>query len=627
MSEPRTCVFQTEVSDLLHLVIHSLYSKSEIFLRELISNASDAIDRAQYEGLTDKSLVSDSPAWAIDLVADKEKKTLSIEDNGIGMSAADLEKNLGTIASSGTRAFLESLKKVDGKDAPEMIGQFGVGFYAAFMVAESVEVESLRRGEGQTPARWESKGDGTYTLSDGGRATPGTRIVLHLREESLEFLDEWRIREIVRRYSDFIAYPIRLATDGKEIDRSGDPLNTMRALWRRPKSEVKPEEYKEFYQHLSHDHQEPLKTIHLAVEGQLEFRALLFIPKTVSQDLFIPGNKHGLQLYVRNVFIGSDFEALLPENLRFVRGVVDSSDLPLNVSREMLQDEAVIRKIRSSLAGKILSTLKEMLKSEKDAYLEFFRSFGRILKEGLHYDFANADKLKELFLYESALKGGMVSLREYRDAMPSTQKEIYVLCAETIEDARRSPHLEAFRKRGLDVLLMGDPIDDWILPELREYDGCALHPIDKGDIDLAPEEEKEAEEKARGEADQRFRPLMDFIQAHLSEFVKETRLGKTLVDSPAALARDPDAMNPAMARMMRAMGQDVPVPLRIFELNPAHPLVARLADRLAANGDDPALPELVDLLYDQSLVAEGSAPRDPAAFARNLTKLMTGANA
>ena len=622
MSEARKCQFKTEVSDLLHLVIHSLYSKNEIFLRELVSNASDAIDRAQYEGLTDKSLVSDSPAWAIDLVADKEKKTLVIEDNGIGMTADELEKNLGTIASSGTRAFLESLKKADGKDAPEMIGQFGVGFYAAFMVAETVTVDSLRRGEGQTATRWESKGDGSYTISDSDRATPGTRITLHMREESLEFLDEWRIREIVKRYSDFIAYPIRLATDGKEIDRALPALNTMQALWRRQKSEVKPEEYKEFYQHLTHDYQEPLKTIHLAVEGQLEFRALLFIPKTATQDLYIPGRKHGLQLYVRNVFIGSDFEALLPEHLRFVRGVVDSSDLPLNVSREMLQDEAVIRKIRANLTGKILSTLKEMKDSDRDKYLEFHRAFGRILKEGLHYDFENAAKLKDLFLYESAIQGKPISLREYRDAMPSTQKEIYHLCAETIEDARRSPHLEAFRKRNLDVLLMGDPIDDWIMPEMDEYDGCKFHSIDKGDIDLASAEEKDAAEKERTDAEARLRPLLDFMQAHLTEFAKETRLGRTLVDSPAALARDPNAMNPAMARMMKAMGQDVPTPLRIFEINPSHPLIAKLADRFAANRDDPAIVDMIDLLYDQALVAEGSAPRDPAAFARNLTKLM-----
>ncbi|MGI6496050.1 MAG: molecular chaperone HtpG [Kiritimatiellia bacterium] len=626
MSKPRTRAFKTEVSDLLHLVIHSLYSKKEIFLRELVSNASDAIDRAHYEGLTDKSLVSDSPDWAIDLIADKEKKTLVIEDNGIGMSADDLEKNLGTIASSGTRAFLESLKgSSDAKpDIPEMIGQFGVGFYAAFMVAESVVVDSLRRGEGQTAVRWSSKGEGTYTLSESDRTVPGTRITLHIREDSLEFLDEWRIREIIRRYSDFIVYPIRLATEGKEIDRALPALNTMRALWRRPKAEVKPEEYKEFYQHLAHDYQEPLKTIHLSVEGQLEFYALLFIPKTATQDLFIPGRRHGLQLYVRNVFIGSDFEALLPENLRFVRGVVDSSDLPLNVSREMLQDEAVIRKIRSNLAGKILSTLKEMRETEPDDYLVFFRTFGRILKEGLHSDIGNSDKLKELFLYESAVHGNMISLREYRDAMPESQKAIYHLCAETIEDARRSPHLEAFRSRGIDVLLMGDPIDEWILPALDEYDGVPFHAIDKGDVDLSAAEEKEAVEQEREEATRRFQPLMDFMQAHLSEFVKETRIGKTLVDSPAVLARDTQAINPAVARMLRSMGQDVPVPLRILEINPAHPLIVRLAERLAANRDDPALVDLVDLLYDQSLVAEGSPPRDPAAFSRNLTRLMVG---
>lgn len=615
--------FQTEVSRLLHLIIHSLYSNREIFLRELVSNSSDALDKLKYLCVADDAYKAIPFDPRVDISFDKEGKTLTIADTGIGMNEADLVDSLGTIARSGTRSFLEKLAE-DAKKDSNLIGQFGVGFYSAFMVSEQVELETLRRGADAQPVLWNSRGDGSYVLGAGQRDTPGTRITLHLRESAVEFLDEWRVREIVKRYSDFIAYPVRWAQDGKDVDRAVPPLNTMRALWRRARAEVKPEEYNEFYQHLTHDHAAPLKSIHVAAEGQLEFRALLFIPAQAGHDLFMPARRHGLQLYVRNVFIGADFEALLPEYLRFVRGVVDSSDLPLNVSREMLQDEAVIRKIRSNLVGRILSTLKELKESEYETYLQFYRAFGRVLKEGFHFDREQSAKLKDLVLFNSSSRepGQLVTLRAYRDAMPSTQTEIFYLCAESLEAARQSPHLEAFRQRGLDVLLLGDPIDEWMVPELGEYDGCKLRAIDRGDIELGSADEQTASRQERETADKAYRPLLDLIRARLTAEVQEVRLSARLVDSACCLVHDANDINPGMARMLRAMGQEAPVSRRLLELNPNHALLARLKARFEANRDDARLGELVDLLYDQALVAEGSLPRDPRKFAQALAGLM-----
>ncbi|MDD5706140.1 MAG: molecular chaperone HtpG [Kiritimatiellae bacterium] len=617
----KTLTFKAEVRELLDLVVHSLYSKKEIFLRELISNASDAIDRAQYEGLTDKRLVADSPVWEIGIVADKKARTLTIGDNGIGMSADEIEANLGTIARSGTQTFLETLKAQAGSNAPEMIGQFGVGFYSAFMVADRVVVDSLRRGEGQQAVRWSSDGEGRYTLEPSDRTVPGTAITLHLRKEQDEWLEEWEIKSLVKRYSNFIAYPIRFAADGKDVDPKSAPLNTMRALWRRARNEVKEEEYAEFYKHLSHDLNAPLRTIHFSAEGQLEFRALLFLPEKPPFDLFLPDRKHGLHLYVRNVFIGADFEALLPEYLRFVKGVVDSSDLPLNVSREMLQDDAVIRKIRANLVGRVLSELESLKRDRVEAYTDFFRGFGRVLKEGLHFDHENGAKLKELLLFpsERTAGSGLISLRQYRDAMPSTQTEIYYLTSDSLENARQSPQVEAFRRRNLDVLFFADPVDEWILDTLDEYDGCKLRAIDRGEIELGNDEEKAESKKQREADDKQYRPLLDLIRAKLADDVKEVRLSTRLTDSPCCLVADEHAMNPGMLRMMRAMGQPVPKQLRSLEVNPAHPLIARLRKLFDADRESAQLAECVSLLFDLALVAEGSQPRDPRAFTQALT--------
>jgi molecular chaperone HtpG len=622
--KPKKHAFKAEVSEMLDLVVHSLYSKKEIFLRELISNASDAIDRARYLGLTDKTIIADSPDWAIEIVIDKAKHLIILSDNGFGMTAEDAESNLGTIARSGTQAFIDSMKQQGGAPAPELIGQFGVGFYSAFMVAERVTVDTLRRGEGQEAVRWVSDGQGIYTLEPSDRTLPGTSITLQMRKEQENFLEEWEIKSLVKRYSDFIAYPIRLATEGKEIDPKSDPLNTMRALWRRNKSEIKEEDYTEFYKHLTHDYNAPLRTIHYTVEGQLEFRALLFLPEKPPFDLFMPKRKHGLQLYVRNVFIGADFEALLPEYLRFVQGVVDSSDLPLNVSREMLQDEAAITKIRKNLVGRILAELEGLKRDNLAAYAAFFRGFGRVLKEGLHFDYDNAEKLKELLLFASdrTENDGLISLRQYRDAMPATQKEIYFLAAETLANARRSPQVEALRRRGIDVLFFADPVDEWILDQLTEYDGCKLRAVDRGEIELGTDEEKAESKKQRDDDGKRFQPLLDLIRAKLTDDVKEVRLSSRLTDSACCLVADDQAMNPGMLRMMQAMGQEVPKQMRILELNAGHPLLKRLLERFETDRESEAFAGQAGLLYDLARVAEGSQPRNPQAFTQMLANKM-----
>lgn len=623
--EKKTQAFQAEVGEMLDLVVNSLYSKKEIFLRELISNASDAIDRARYLGLTDKAILGEGEVdWAISLVANKEEGTLSISDNGIGMTAAEAEQNLGTIARSGTQAFMDSLKK-DAANAPEMIGQFGVGFYAAFMVADFVTVDTLRRGEGQEAVRWLSDGKGSYTIEASNRKEPGTTITLRMGNDHKNFLDGWEIKSLVKQYSDFIAYPIRFAEDGKEIDPASDPLNTMRALWRRSKSEIKEEEYVEFYKHITHDYDAPLRTIHYSAEGQVEFKALLFIPSKPGFDLFMPNQKHGLQLYVRNVFIGSDFEELLPEYLRFVKGVVDSSDLPLNVSREMLQDDAVIRKIRSSLVSKILSDLESLKKDKNEIYLDFFRGFGRVLKEGVRSDFEHADKLKDLLLFASdkTESGKMTTLRSYKDAMPEGQSEIYYLVADSLENAKDSAQLELFRKRNIDVLFFVDPVDEWMLETFNEYDGVKLRAIDKGEIELGTDAEKAEDKKELEEAGKEYKALLDFIKEKLKEDVKDVRLSPRLTDSACCLVAEEGTMNQSMIRMMKAMGQEVPKQLRILELNPKHPIMKRLADDLKSEvRDDESLLQKIGALYDLALVGEGAQPRKPLEFVKLISSIL-----
>lgn len=623
----KTHIFKAEIQQVLDLVVHSLYSKKEIFLRELISNASDAIERAQYLGLTDKTIVSDAPQWKIDIIADKDDRTLVIADNGMGMSEEEADKNLGVIASSGTKAFAQALKEKAQPNLPELIGQFGVGFYSAFMVAEEVTVITLKRGEGQKAVKWTSSGGGSYTLEDAARDKPGTTIALKLREGMDEYLDAWRVRELVKKYSDFIACPIRFGEKGEAPKEDAEPLNTMKALWKRAKSEVKQEEYDEFYTHLTHDHHPPLKTVPLSVEGAIEFKALLFLPKEAGFDLLMPNKKHGLNLYVRNVFIGADFDLLLPEYLRFVKGVVDSSDLPLNVSREMLQDDAVIRKIKSNITGKVLGTLADMQKDSADEYKAFFASFGRILKEGLHSDWENKDKIKSLLLFRSAKTegGGYVSLKDYAAAMPESQKDIYFLIAEDLETARHSPHIEAVVKRGYDVLFLTDPVDQWVADSLGEFEGKKLVAVDKGQLELGSEEEKSEAKKKLEQAAGELQSLTDFIKERLKEEVSEVRLSPRLTDSACCLVADEHAMSATMERMMRAMNQEVPKQLRILELNPEHALVKKMRAMLEADASSPRLADYADLLLGQALLGEGSAPKNPQRFNRLVAELMANA--
>ncbi len=627
--EKKNHLFKAEIKEMFDLVVNSLYSKKEIFLRELISNASDAIDRAKYLGITQKELVADNPTWRIDIVADKDSKTLMISDNGAGMDADDLEKNLGTIASSGTKAFRAALKEKGGANLPELIGQFGVGFYAAFMVADKVRVVSKKRG-GDAAYQWESDGTGAYTVEDGVRDDYGTSVMLHLRDDFAEYLDEWRVRELVKNYSDFIAYPIffKGLPEKKEEKKEGEeekkpeepkPLNTMVALWKRPKKDVKKEEYDEFYKHLTHDYTAPLETIHFSGEGQVEFKALLFLPEKAGMDIYMPQTKHGLSLYVRNVFIGNDFEMLLPEYLRFTKGVVDSSDLPLNVSREMLQDDAVIRKIKQAVTSKILSTLQEMKEKRAETYLKFWTTFGRVLKEGIHTDWENADRIKKLVLYPSAKTeaGKLISLDEYVKAMPKDQKDIYYLSADRIEDARHSPQLEQALKHGCDVLFFVDPVDEWLVDSFREYEGKKLVDIAKGDVQFGSEKEQKEEKEANEKASADLKPFLDAVKEQLKDQVADVRVSTRLADSPCCLVAGANALSASMERMMRAMNQEVPHEKRTLEVNASHPLVAKMK---GLSGDE--LKDAVELLYDQALIAEGSAIPDPARFTKLLTALM-----
>ena len=618
--------FKAEIGRMLDLVVNSLYSKKEIFLRELLSNASDAIDRAKYLGLVDKDILADSPDWRITVSADKDKKLLSISDNGYGMDAEDLENNLGTIASSGTKKFMEAAAAKDGSNLPELIGKFGVGFYAAFMVADRVTVVSKKRGEDKAFA-WESDGIGSYTVSDAERDTYGTTITLHLRDGQDEYLDEWRIRELVKSYSDFIAYPIFFESLNKKEEEKKDeekkepdapkPLNTMTALWKRPKKDVKKEEYDEFYRHLTHDFDGPLEVIPFSGEGQVEFKALLFIPKAAGMDLYMPQTKRGLSLYVRNVFIGNDFDLLLPDYLRFVKGVVDSSDLPLNVSREMLQDDQVISKIKSAVTAKILSTLEDMKK--KDTYDAFYQVFGRVLKEGVHTDYVNADRIKKLLKYPSAQSaaGKMIFLEDYVKKMPQDQKDIYFLCAEKEEDARNAPQLEQAEKHGLDVLFFVDPVDEWLVDSFREFEGKRLVDIARGDISFGSETEQKAEKEANEKAAADLKPFLEKVKEQLKDHVADVRVSSRLAESPCCLVASENALSPSMIRMMRAMKQDVPEEKRILEVNATHPIVEK-----AKSLEGEAFADAVELLFDQALIAEGSPVPNPSRFAKLLTSLM-----
>ena len=628
--EKKTNQFKAEIAEMLDLVVNSLYSKKEIFLRELVSNASDAIDRAKYLGLTQKELLEDNPDWRIDISADLKAKTFCIADNGIGMDAEDLEKSLGTIASSGTKAFRQALKEKGGDALPELIGQFGVGFYAAFMVADKVRVVTKKRGTAQAYV-WESSMEGGYTIEEGEREGFGTSVMLHMRDGQDEWLDRWRIEELVKKYSDFIAYPVRYARidapeNEKEEDRKrreeneAKPVNTMVALWKRPKKDVKPEEYNEFYKHLTHDWEDPFETIQFAGEGQVEFKALLFLPKKATMELFMPDRKRGLSLYVRNVFIGDDMEMLLPQWLRFVKGVVDSSDLPLNVSREMLQDDATIQKIKAAVTSKVLSTLEDMKKKDAARYDEFYSSFGTVLKEGIYGDWSNADRLKKLVKYPTVRgeAGKKTFLEDYVKDMASGQKDIYYIVSEREEAARNAPQAEAARKHGCDVLVFCDPVDEFLTETFRDFDGHTLVDVGKGEVEFGTEEERKAEKASQEKAGKELKDFIEEMKKTLGGKVSDVRTSTRLAGSPCCLVAKQNSMPASMLRMMRAMNEKAPADeKRILEIDATHPLIAKVSKLEGSEKE-----EAIAMLYDAALVAEGSPVEDGALFGRRLCALM-----
>ncbi len=635
--------FQTEVTQLLDLVIHSLYSNRDIFLRELISNSSDAIDKARFEAQSNESILEGNSDWKIKLISNKEAGTLTIRDNGIGMSMAEVEENIGTIAKSGTKSFVQAMKDAAATQQPELIGQFGVGFYASFMVADKVVLTTRRAGDTTHGTCWESIGDGSYTIEDCTKETRGTEIVLHLKEEFKEYLDEWKIRSIVKKYSDFIQYPVCMditrtetpkGVDGEEIEGAGtiekteeQTLNSMKAIWARPKSDVTEEEYKEFYKHVSHDFEDPFKTIHFAAEGVSEFKALLYLPGKKPFDLFMAERKRGVQLYVKRVFITEKCDALLPDYLRFVRGVVDSADLPLNVSREILQEDVQIKRIQKSLVGKVLSTLTDLKEKEYEDYLKFWTEFGPVLKEGLHFDYANKEKLQELLLFQSTNteSGKYVSLKDYVERMPEAQKEIYYITGEDRAALEQSPLLEAFRAKGFEVLFLTDPVDEWVVQSLHEYKEKKLKAVDRGDVDLDSEDEKKEKEKKQEEAKKEFGTLLELIKNRLESKVKEVRFSNRLTDSACCLVADDYGMNANMERIMKAMNQAVPESKRVLELNPDHPIVRVMGDMHKETSSDARLLDYADLLYDQALLTEGSPIKDPLKFTKLVSELMVKA--
>jgi molecular chaperone HtpG len=610
--------FQAEVRELLDLMIHSLYSHKDIFLRELISNASDALDKLRFEALSHPELTAAGEP-AITLTVDAAARTLAVEDNGIGMSRQELVEGLGTIARSGTREFLRAVREAKAAGTPELIGQFGVGFYSSFMVADRVTVVTRRAGSGEA-TRWESTGDGSYTLGAADRPTAGTTVTLHLKpadeEDGLQdYTQPWVLKDIVKRYSDFVTYPIRL---------EGQTLNSMKAIWARGRDEVTEDEYREFYKHISHERDDPLEHLSVHMEGGFEARALLYIPSKAPFDLHDrSGGGRGLALYVKRVFILDDWRELLPPYLRFVRGVVSSDDLSLNVSRELLQKDRQVQAIRKYLVRRLLTLLKEMKEERTDKYRIFWTEFGSVLKEGLLGLGEDQDKLLDLVLAASTEGATAVSLGEYVRRMKDGQPAIYYLAAASREAAERSPHLEAFRARGYEVLLFVDPIDEFWLRLRREYEGKPLVSVTQGPVDLGGgEDAKKQEEAAREAAGERLGDLLLALRAALQDEVRDVRLSERLISSPACLVGDAGDLSPHLEELLRRSGREQPKVKRVLELNPSHPLVERLQAFHAAHPGDERFGRYARLLLGQAVLAEGGVLPDPAAFSRGLAELL-----
>ncbi|MBI5631914.1 MAG: molecular chaperone HtpG [Nitrospirae bacterium] len=619
--------FKTEVNQLLDLMIHSLYSHKEISIRELLSNASDAIDKARYESLTNPDILEHKGEWRIRISADKDAATLTISDNGIGMTKDEAIKALGTIAHSGTKEFLATLKEKAIKDSPDLIGQFGVGFYSAYMICDRVTLLSRKAGAKETAGiRWESTADGTFTIEEFTKKTPGTDVVLHIKAEEKTYLDEWQIRDVVRKYSDYIEYPIMLETEREEesaLDKTlkvkvkkDEQINTGKAIWLRDKAEISESEHGEFYKHLSHDFSDPLKVIHYKAEGTSEFTCLLYMPSHAPLDIFYKEFKIGPALYVKKVQIMDHCEELIPAYLRFVQGVVDSSDLPLNVSREILQNNRQITVIKNNITKKVLDTLAEMKQADYDKFLQFYREFGRILKEGLHLDFAKKETIADLLLFSStkAEKDKLRTLDEYVSAMKDGQTDIYFITGPSLQEMQASPYLEVFAEKDYEVLFMADDIDDFIFSGF-EYKGKKFKSVLKGDIKLDKTADNEEEKK-------QFSKLMDFIRDQIKDDVKDVRLSGRLKDSPCCLVGDEGDLDPRMEKMLKAMGQEVPEHKKVLEINPAHPLFAAMNRIFEKDSSAPVLAQYTALLLDQALLLSGLKPKDPALFAKNISRLM-----
>ena len=614
--------FQTEVNQLLHLMIHSLYSNKEIFMRELISNGSDACDKLRFEAISNDALYEGDPELRIEVEYDEKANTVTVRDNGIGMNSDEVVENIGTIAKSGTKEFLAKLTGDAAKDS-NLIGQFGVGFYSSFIVADKVTLKTRKAGDDKANGViWESTGENGFTLEQTELDKHGTEITLHLKEEEKEFANNWRLRSIISTYSDHIPLPVKM----KKTDEEGNPtdewevVNKANALWTESKSSLKDEDYIEFYKHISHDWEDPLAWSHNHVEGKLEYKSLLYIPSKAPFDLWEPEQKNGIKLYVQRVFIMDDTKNLMPHYLRFVRGVIDSNDLPLNVSREILQSNRVVDSMRKASVKKVLGLLEKMAKNEEEKYQKFWSEFGKVLKEGPGEDFDNKERIAKLLRFSSTYDDAeeqKVTLEDYVSRMKEGQEEIYYITADTFASAKNSPHLEVFRKKGIEVLLLSDRVDEWMVNGLREFDGKKLHSVAKGELDLSKfeteedkKEQKEVEEKSKG--------LLKHLKEVLGDKVEDVRVSHRLTASPSCIVLNEHDMALYMQNLMKQAGHEMPSSKPVLEINPAHPLV----ERMQAETDDEQFADWADILFDQALLAEGAQLEDPAGFVSKLNKLM-----
>jgi molecular chaperone HtpG len=621
--QKETLGFQAEVKQLLQLMIHSLYSNKEIVLRELISNASDAADKLRFEALANNSLYENDTDLKIRISFDKKARTITISDNGIGMSREEVINNIGTIAKSGTREFFNALTGDQAKDA-NLIGQFGVGFYSAFIIADKVSL-TTRRAASSESVKWESKGEGDYTLEPADKNSRGTDITLHLREGEDEFLSDWKLKSIIRKYSDHITLSILMKKsewkDGEEVPTDEDEtVNKASALWARAKSEISEEEYQEFYKHVSHDYEAPLSWSHNRVEGKQEYISLLYIPSHAQFDLYDREHRHGIKLYVKRVFIMDDAEQLMPQYLRFVRGVIDSSDLPLNVSREILQHSKDIDNIKAGSVKKVLGLLEDLAENDPEKYNAFWKEFGRVLKEGPGEDHANKEKIASLLRFASTNLDNeeqVVSFKNYIERMKEGQEAIYFITADSFAAAKHSPHLEIFRKKGIEVLLLSDRVDEWLLSSLTEFDGKKLQSIAKGDLDLGKLEDKDEKEQQK-KVEEASKSLIERIQRSLGETVKEVRVTHRLTDSPACLVSGAHDMSGNLERILKAAGQKAPSNKPVLEINPQHPIVKKLD----GESDELRFADWARVLFDQALLAEGGQLDDPASFVQRINKLL-----